>query len=108
MALRKPALGTDTAQRWPGAQARLGPAPSPLLSLLLPPWLWVLSILNRLGLQRLFNSFLGSAFSLYMLSIWFYSLPFHFQPAKNAGSTDCALCKGWTAAGQCPTPGISG
>lgn len=43
--------------------------PPPLLSLLLPPWLWVLSILNRLEFQRLFNSFLGSAFSLYIC--WF-------------------------------------
>lgn len=83
MALRKPALGTGTAQRWLGARVRLGPAPSPLLSLLLPPWLWVLSILNRLGFQRLFNSFLGSAFSLYVLLVWFYSLPFHFQPAQT-------------------------
>lgn len=108
MALRKPALGTGTAQRWPGAQAGLGPAHSPLLSRLLPPWLWVLSIPNRLGFQRLFNSFLGSAFSLHTMLVWFHSLPFHFQPAKNADSTDCALCKGWTTAGQCPTLGISG
>lgn len=103
MALRKPALGTGAAQRWLGLD-RLPPFSSPSL----PPWLWVLSILNRLGFQCLFNSFLGSAFSLYVLSVWFCSLPFHFQPAKNAGSAGCALYKGQAAAGQGPSLDISG
>lgn len=76
---------------WLGAQAGLGPAPSPLLSLLLPPWLWVLSILNRFGFQRLFNSFLGSAFSLSMLLVWLFSPPFHFQPAKCRQHSLCPV-----------------
>ena len=54
MALRKLAFGTGTTECWLGAQAGLGPAaPSPLLSLPFPPWLWALSIANRLGFRRL-------------------------------------------------------
>ena len=95
MALRMLALGTGTAKGWLGAQAGLGPAPSPLLSLPFPPWLCELSIAWVSSAP--FNSFLGSSSSLHMFFFFLrlFTCKQHNPGQQNAGSTDGTLHKGW-------------
>lgn len=78
MALRKLALGTGTAECWLGEQTGLGPAPTPL-----PPFpSLALGALHckPAWVSAPFNSFLGRAFSFYMVWGFFFSpLPFCFS-----------------------------
>lgn len=114
MALRKLALGTGTAECWLGEQTGLGPAPSPL-----PPFpSLALGALHckPAWVSAPFNSFLGRAFSFYMVWVgFFFFFPSAFLLPNNLASiskmqaAQIAPCtRSGQAAGQCPTLSISG